>query len=80
MCGKEVDFDQPWCDHETMEESAWLDIAASRVAAAQTALNVVIDEVVKETAEKLWHLSKEKHLGDLAHVYQHNEKNSTILN
>jgi len=26
MCGKEVDFDEPWCDHETMEESAWLDM------------------------------------------------------
>lgn len=26
FCGKEVDFDEPWCDHETMEESGWLDI------------------------------------------------------
>lgn len=27
LCGKQIDFDVPWCDHETMEESAWLDIA-----------------------------------------------------
>jgi len=26
LCHKMVDFDEPWCDHETMEESAWLEI------------------------------------------------------
>lgn len=26
MCGKEVDFSEPWCAHETMEESAWLNM------------------------------------------------------
>jgi len=26
MCGKEVDFAEPWCDHETMEESAFLNM------------------------------------------------------
>lgn len=26
MCGKQVDFDEPYCDHETMEESGLLDI------------------------------------------------------
>lgn len=26
MCGKMVDFNSPWCEHETMEESAWLNL------------------------------------------------------
>lgn len=26
QCGKEVDFDEPYCAHETMEESAWLNM------------------------------------------------------
>lgn len=26
LCGRSVDFSAPWCDHETMEESAWLNM------------------------------------------------------
>jgi hypothetical protein len=40
-----VDFDEPWCDHETMEESAWIDIN-SRMRAA------ILDEVVNNAVEQ----------------------------
>ena len=46
LCHKMVDFDAPWCDHETMEESAWLDIH-ERIAAS------VIDKAVEEAAKDL---------------------------
>lgn len=46
FCGKLIDFDQPWCDHETMEESAWLDIR-------KRLRNVVIDKVVEQAAKDL---------------------------
>lgn len=40
LCGKAVDFSEPWCDHETMEESAWLDILDHHtVKAAQAAID-----------------------------------------
>jgi hypothetical protein len=41
MCGKEVDFDEPWCAHETMEESAWLNIP--RQAKVEKAAQDAID-------------------------------------
>jgi hypothetical protein len=50
FCGKEVDFSEPWCDHETMEESAWIDIHQRIVRDAQ---NMVIDELVKQAAKDL---------------------------
>ena len=50
LCGKEVDFDEPWCDHETMEESGLLDIHERIVAAAQ---QQVIDELVHKAAKDL---------------------------
>ncbi len=40
ICHKQVDFDEPWCDHETMEESAWLDIKS----------RIVIDDAVYHAA------------------------------
>ena len=46
QCGRMVDFDEPWCDHETMEESAWLDIN-------ERFRNSVIDEVVEKAAKDL---------------------------
>jgi hypothetical protein len=35
ICGKIVDFDDPWCEHETMEESAWREMPAFQVSAGQ---------------------------------------------
>jgi len=46
LCGKEVDFDEPWCDHETMEESAWLDIR-------ERTMNAIVDEAVEIVAKEL---------------------------
>ena len=57
QCGKMVDFDEPWCDHETMEESAWLDLAKRLPWAANsgpaTMSNAVVDEIVEQAAEEL---------------------------
>ncbi len=57
QCGKMVDFDEPWCDHETMEESAWLDLAKRLPwlfnPTYDTVLNVAIDRVVEESAKEL---------------------------
>jgi hypothetical protein len=50
LCGKEVDFSEPWCDHETMEESAWLDIQSRMIRRAEAE---VIDDVVGKTAQEL---------------------------
>jgi len=41
-----VDFDEPWCGHETMEESAWLDIN-KRIQ------NEVVDRAVDIAAKEL---------------------------
>jgi hypothetical protein len=41
-----VDFDEPYCDHETMEESAWLDIR-ERIG------NAMVDEAVEIAAKDL---------------------------
>lgn len=30
LCHKMIDFDEPYCAHESMEESAWLDIKERR--------------------------------------------------
>lgn len=49
-CHKMVDFSEPWCDHETMEESAWLDIHERMVATATTQ---VLDEIVYKAAQDL---------------------------
>ncbi len=45
-----IDFDEPWCDHETMEESAWRDID-NRIY--ETALNQVITDLVHQAARDL---------------------------
>ena len=50
FCGKEVDFDEPWCDHETMEESAWLDILSRQRSAA---IEKVTNDAVGQAAEEL---------------------------
>jgi hypothetical protein len=50
LCGKEVDFSEPWCDHETMEESAWLDIHERIYKAA---VDKTIDDLVHKTAKEL---------------------------
>ena len=50
QCGKEVDFSEPWCDHETMEESAWLDIQSRMVSGAELE---VVDDVVSKAAQEL---------------------------
>ncbi len=46
QCGRMVDFDEPYCDHETMEESAWLDIK-------QRIGNAMIDDTVEIAAKDL---------------------------
>jgi hypothetical protein len=50
QCHRMVDFDEPWCDHETMEESAWRDISG-RIAKA--AYDKVIDDAVRQAAKDL---------------------------
>jgi hypothetical protein len=45
-----VDFDEPWCAHETMEESAWIDF---NTRAYNAALEKVIDDVVHQAAKDL---------------------------
>ncbi len=50
QCGKMIDFDEPWCDHETMEESAWRDID-NRIY--ETALNQIITDLVHQAARDL---------------------------
>jgi predicted hydrocarbon binding protein len=52
QCHRMVDFDEPWCDHETMEESAWRDIN-SRIGAA--AFDKVVDDEVGKAAIELGH-------------------------
>lgn len=49
QCGKEVDFDEPYCDHETMEESAILDMNRR----TQQVYNMVVDNIVEQTAREL---------------------------
>lgn len=50
QCGQMVDFDEEWCDHETMEESAWRDINKRIYDAA---VIQVVDEVVHDAAKEL---------------------------
>ena len=51
QCGKMVDFDEPWCDHETMEESAWLNIPRNAVVAA--VFDIVMNDAVAQAAKEL---------------------------
>jgi hypothetical protein len=53
LCKRMVDFSEPWCDHETMEESAWLDILERQNAATKASLDKLIDEAVIEAAKDL---------------------------
>lgn len=46
QCGKTVDFDDPWCEHETMEESAWIDIR-------ERVRNTLIDDMLKKVVKEL---------------------------
>jgi len=48
-----VDFDEPWCDHETMEESGWLDVIKRQ---REAAVARVIDDAV-------WRAALELHIG-----------------
>lgn len=41
-----VDFDEPWCDHETIEESAWIDMASRQ--AEDVALTATLEAVAKD--------------------------------
>lgn len=50
QCGRVVDFSEPWCDHETMEESAWIDIRHRQLDAA---VAKVIDNAVEGAAKDL---------------------------
>lgn len=84
QCGKVVDFSDPYCEHEIMEESAWRDILKRQKAAAES---IVIDEQIKKAAEELGYraaedfrkmiqrvydaVQLEEHLSDLDHVNQH---------
>lgn len=56
LCEKMVDFDEPWCDHETMEESAWLNMPKSRSAKLPEA---VYDSEVEKAAKELGHKAGE---------------------
>jgi hypothetical protein len=51
QCGKMVDFDEPWCDHETMEESAWIDIFQRGIAFGKDA--DAIDRIVEQAAAEM---------------------------
>jgi hypothetical protein len=51
QCHRMVDFDEPWCDHETMEESAWIDIRERAAAFGRDA--AVIDDIVEQAAKDL---------------------------
>ena len=57
QCHKMVDFDEPWCDHETMEESAWLDIMERVKANGKRSIelyyNGELDRIVSKAAEEL---------------------------
>lgn len=44
-----VDFDEPWCDHETMEESMWLDI---RERMGSNAVDKVVHQAAKDLEGK----------------------------
>ena len=48
LCHKQVDFSESWCDHETMEESGWLDIQ-SRMGKA-TAIVEFSDDFIEQLA------------------------------
>jgi len=49
FCGKEVDFSEPWCDHETMEESAWLDMHKRIVKdAEEQVIGEIIEQAIKD--------------------------------
>lgn len=50
LCGKDVDFDEPWCEHETMEESAWQDIN-NRIY--KDAMDIVVEEQVRKATKDL---------------------------
>jgi hypothetical protein len=65
QCHKMVDFDEPWCDHETMEESAWRDIQARGLAFGVDAalIDELVDNEVNRAAKKLG-LSAGKAIGD----------------
>lgn len=51
QCGRMVDFDEPWCDHETMEESAWIDIVSRQ--AEDVTLTAAIEAAAKELKKEL---------------------------
>ena len=54
MCSKEVDFDEPYCDHETMEESGWLNIPkAIKQRYAEDLYERATDKVVDDLVEKV---------------------------
>lgn len=57
QCGKMVDFNEPWCDHETMEESAWLDIKErQKTTILDKDVEDVIDDLVHKAALELGHI------------------------
>jgi hypothetical protein len=54
LCGKAVDFSEPWCDHETMEESGWLDILDRRtVETAQAVIDAKDAPLTPQEVEDL---------------------------
>jgi hypothetical protein len=50
-CGKMVDFDEPWCDHETMEESGLRNFPQAAIVASAYAQ--IIDDAVDKAAIEL---------------------------
>jgi hypothetical protein len=57
LCGREVDFDEPYCAHETMEESAWLNMPKAVVIEDPRIplqhFNDAVDEMVHQAAKEL---------------------------
>jgi hypothetical protein len=51
LCHKLVDFNAEWCDHETMEESAWIDIRERGVAFSRDA--AAIDAIIDKAHDKI---------------------------
>ena len=57
QCHRMVDFDEPWCDHETMEESAWLDIMERVKINGKRSIELyysgALDEIIHQVAKEL---------------------------
>src|SRR5205809_559419 len=61
QCHRMIDFDEPWCDHETMEESAWLDIAQRR---REDTEKLAMEVLITKAAGEVMGVSAQKQIAD----------------